>query len=199
MARQNINVGTTANDGTGDPIRTAMTKINDNFVEIYSGNFANNLNANSLVIGNGTTTQTSSGITVSNTAGNVQITPTRILATGNINAASHTVGSIFVANTTGIYNTTNTFNLGANTNAANGFTFLPNGFRLNWGWVSANNSAGNATFTSAYTTNAYVVTATSNSAVATYQAAVIGTNSSVVAIRTANAASTNVFWMAIGF
>ena len=36
MARQNINKGTTANDGSGDTLRTAAGKINDNFVEIYT-------------------------------------------------------------------------------------------------------------------------------------------------------------------
>jgi len=36
MAKQTINIGTTANDGTGDPLRTAMDKINDNFGELYA-------------------------------------------------------------------------------------------------------------------------------------------------------------------
>jgi len=36
MAQQLINIGTTANDGTGDPLRTAFDKINDNFTEVYS-------------------------------------------------------------------------------------------------------------------------------------------------------------------
>ena len=35
MAKQLINVGTVANDGTGDPIRSAMTKTNENFTEVY--------------------------------------------------------------------------------------------------------------------------------------------------------------------
>lgn len=35
MAKQIINTGLAANDGTGDPIRTAMTKINANFTELY--------------------------------------------------------------------------------------------------------------------------------------------------------------------
>ena len=35
MARQNINTGTTANDGTGDSLRNAGNKINQNFQEIY--------------------------------------------------------------------------------------------------------------------------------------------------------------------
>lgn len=35
MARQAINIGTSANDGTGDTLRAAGEKINDNFGEIY--------------------------------------------------------------------------------------------------------------------------------------------------------------------
>ena len=35
MAQQTINIGSAANDGTGDPLRTAFDKINDNFTEIY--------------------------------------------------------------------------------------------------------------------------------------------------------------------
>ena len=35
MARININVGTNANDGTGDDLRAAMQKINTNFTELY--------------------------------------------------------------------------------------------------------------------------------------------------------------------
>jgi len=36
MAKQTINIGTTANDGTGDPIRSAFDKSNDNFTELYA-------------------------------------------------------------------------------------------------------------------------------------------------------------------
>ena len=36
MARQNINTGTTANDGTGDSLRQAGNKINQNFQELYT-------------------------------------------------------------------------------------------------------------------------------------------------------------------
>ena len=36
MAKQVINIGTTANDGTGDPLRTAFDKVNDNFTELYT-------------------------------------------------------------------------------------------------------------------------------------------------------------------
>lgn len=39
MAQQTINIGSSANDGTGDPIRTAFTKVNDNFTELYARPF----------------------------------------------------------------------------------------------------------------------------------------------------------------
>jgi hypothetical protein len=35
MAKQTINIGTVANDGTGDPLRTAFNKANENFTEVY--------------------------------------------------------------------------------------------------------------------------------------------------------------------
>ena len=67
MAKQTINIGTTANDGTGDPLRTAFDKINDNFTELYnaspataqvtiSGNqiSANESNADLVLSGSGT-------------------------------------------------------------------------------------------------------------------------------------------------
>ncbi len=36
MARQNIDIGTAGNDGTGDSIRESFRKVNDNFREIYA-------------------------------------------------------------------------------------------------------------------------------------------------------------------
>ena len=39
MARQTINIGTSANKGDGDPLRVAFTKANSNFNELYAGNF----------------------------------------------------------------------------------------------------------------------------------------------------------------
>jgi len=37
MALQEINIGASANDGSGDQLRTAMDKINDNFAELEAG------------------------------------------------------------------------------------------------------------------------------------------------------------------
>ncbi|MDB5618476.1 hypothetical protein [Tardiphaga sp.] len=46
MAQQNLGLGTAANDGTGDPIRTALQKVQDNFTDLYT----NKLNAAGAVI-----------------------------------------------------------------------------------------------------------------------------------------------------
>ena len=68
MAKQTIGIGSSANDGTGDPLRTAFDKINDNFTELYgSDNDINTLDANLNVNNNAITT----GVT----NGDVTITP----------------------------------------------------------------------------------------------------------------------------
>ena len=36
MAKQVINIGIAANDRSGDPIRTAFNKVNQNFNELYT-------------------------------------------------------------------------------------------------------------------------------------------------------------------
>lgn len=54
MARQNINLGTNANDGTGDKLRDAMAKVNDNLIELYfrTGGDATQTGTSIGVIGN---------------------------------------------------------------------------------------------------------------------------------------------------
>ena len=39
MAKQTIDIGTLANDGTGDSLRTGAIKINENFDELYATTF----------------------------------------------------------------------------------------------------------------------------------------------------------------
>ena len=55
MAKQTVGIGTSANDGTGDSIRSGGDKINDNFTEVYNA------------LGNGTTIAANTGTLVSNT------------------------------------------------------------------------------------------------------------------------------------
>ena len=50
MAKQTVNLGTSANKGDGDPLRTAFDKINDNFNELYAGNFADPASISSSII-----------------------------------------------------------------------------------------------------------------------------------------------------
>ena len=40
MAKQTINIGSAANDGTGDGLRTAFNKVNANFTELYNADAA---------------------------------------------------------------------------------------------------------------------------------------------------------------
>ena len=49
MALQSINIGTAANDGTGDNLRVGGDKINDNFSEIYTA-FGNGSSLSSLAV-----------------------------------------------------------------------------------------------------------------------------------------------------
>lgn len=63
MTQQTINIGSAANDGTGDPLRTAFDKINDNFNEVYD-----KLGGASL------SNITLSGSTITNTVTNGDIT-----------------------------------------------------------------------------------------------------------------------------
>ena len=107
MAKQTVSIGTSANDGTGDPLRTAFTKINANFTELYGdtaeandilddttpqlgGNLDINgfnitsarSNENIRIIPNGTGTVELEGNT--NITGNLLATG-NIVANGNIN------------------------------------------------------------------------------------------------------------------
>lgn len=274
MAKQTVNIGAAPNDGTGDPIRQAMSKINDNFDEIYSsyiatgsitvGNSTVNTvisNTGGFVSGNSTVNVVANSTTLQLT--NFSVNSTSVTAganvsvSGKLNVGSNTSSltsissysnsgygvfgqsntsyggyftsvsgpSLYAGNTTtqfllvaangniGISNTTpsskltitgnasissNTLMLGSYTSAANGYTYLPNGLKMAWGYVEANSSFGSAQFASAFTTNAYSVTATPNTATATYQPAVTAVNNTIVSIRTSNASLTTIYYIAIG-
>lgn len=90
MARQNINIGTTANDGTGDPLRTAFNKVNENFVEVYA-----NIGGTTFIggtIANPTTFQSTAAST-STTSGAVKVAG-GLGVQGNVHASVfHGVGT----------------------------------------------------------------------------------------------------------
>lgn len=74
MARQNINLGTNANDGTGDKLRDAMKKVNDNLIELYTrtGGDQTQTGVNIGVVGNVLGIKSDMTITTNN-AGNLTI------------------------------------------------------------------------------------------------------------------------------
>ena len=92
MARININVGTNANDGTGDDLRSAMQKINTNFTELYgttaeandliedgSPQLGGNLDLQTFII---TTTSTNGNISLQpNGAGSVVLSSLKVQGT----------------------------------------------------------------------------------------------------------------------
>lgn len=64
MAKQTINIGSAANDGTGDPLRTAFDKVNDNFTELYTDDTGD---VGSIVAGTGISVDQATGdVTVTN-------------------------------------------------------------------------------------------------------------------------------------
>ena len=79
MAQQVINIGSAPNDGTGDPLRTAFDKCNDNFTELYSGGGGTgSVSSVSVVAANG----------VSGTVSNPTTTPAITLTLGAITPAT---------------------------------------------------------------------------------------------------------------
>jgi hypothetical protein len=53
MAIQTINIGTVANDGSGDDLRDAFRKVNDNFNELFSRDYESTTASNRGVLGEG--------------------------------------------------------------------------------------------------------------------------------------------------
>lgn len=73
MAKQIINIGRTANDRSGDPLRSAFIKINDNFTELYARSENTDSQTLSLV-----------GDTLSISGGNSVTLPTSGSSTGDV-------------------------------------------------------------------------------------------------------------------
>jgi len=68
MAKQVINIGTTANDGTGDPLRSAFDKVNDNFTELYTDDTGD---VDSIIAGTAISVSSATGdVTVTNSSPN---------------------------------------------------------------------------------------------------------------------------------
>lgn len=104
MAQQTINIGTTPNDGTGDPIRVSFDKTNQNFAELYQSGIADgeiqlgSLTAPSTI----TTNETGANLTLKpNAAGiivleanTVRISQTRTIVDLLLGAAGDVAGDM---------------------------------------------------------------------------------------------------------
>ena len=98
MAIQTIGIGTVADDGTGDSLRAAGDKINDNFSEIYTAlgdgstltstaiTALNNATANELVTVGATTTELDA-------EANLTFDGSTLAVTGNITATTITLSN----------------------------------------------------------------------------------------------------------
>ena len=86
MSFANINIGTTAGDGTGDPLRVAFNKINLNFANIASGQIT--VNAPVLSVAGRTGNIVLTYQDVAGTVSNASLATTLSTYTGNISAYS---------------------------------------------------------------------------------------------------------------
>jgi len=62
MARQTLDIGTNANDGTGDTLRSGGEKINDNFAELYTTLGGNNIASSGINATYATQTMNGDGV-----------------------------------------------------------------------------------------------------------------------------------------
>jgi|TARA_B100000085_G_scaffold166199_1_gene151179 microcystin-dependent protein len=89
MARQGINTGSAPNDGTGDNLRKAGGKINDNFIELYALSFGNG-----STLSRGTWDLTSAGINTLSSVGIGTTNPQGTLQVGTAITMDGTSGII---------------------------------------------------------------------------------------------------------
>ena len=203
-------VGNVSTNATTYSVTPAVLFANVNATRINVGNTVN-VGANSIInatahfiTSNSTVNavMTATSLTFSNTTA-VPFTAnvTGVYTTGTVNAASHTVGSNFIANSTATTIAANTLTLGTSTIAANGYSYLPNGLKMNFGRFVANTTS-QVTFTSAFATAVVSISVTPANTV--YLAAnvpyVFTSNTTTANIYSASTTTTsNCYYLAIGY
>ena len=203
-------VGNVSTNATTYSVTPAVLFANVNVTRINVGNTVN-VGANSIInatahfiTSNSTVNavMTATSLTFSNTTA-VPFTAnvTGVFTTGTVNATSHTVGSNFIANSTATTIAANTLTLGTSTIAANGYSYLPNGLKMNFG-VFVANTTSQVTFTSAFATAVVAISVTPSNTV--YLAAnvpyVFTSNTTTANIYSASTTtSSNCYYLAIGY
>ena len=203
-------VGNVSTNATTYSVTPAVLFANVNATRINVGNTVN-VGANSIInatahfiTSNSTVNavMTATSLTFSNTTA-VPFTAnvTGVYTTGTVTATSHTVGSNFIANSTATTIAANTLTLGTSTIAANGYSYLPNGLKMNFG-VFVANTTSQVTFTSAFATAVVAISVTPSNTV--YLAAnapyVFTSNTTTANIYSASTTtSSNCYYLAIGY
>jgi len=203
-------VGNVSTNATTYSVTPAVLFANVNATRINVGNTVN-VGANSIInatahfiTSNSTVNaiMTATSLTFSNTTA-VPFTAnvTGVYTTGTVNATSYTVGSNFIANSTATTIAANTLTLGTSTIAANGYSYLPNGLKMNFGRFIANTTS-QVTFTSAFATAVVAISVTPANTV--YLAAnapyVFTSNTTTANIYSASTTtSSNCYYLAIGY
>ena len=102
MTQQVIDVGNVANDGQGDPLRTAFTKTNDNFTELYNiGGISGIANgtSNISIVEDGTVSISSANVANIFVVSQTGATNLGLLISNNISATGNvTVGGLYFGN-----------------------------------------------------------------------------------------------------
>jgi hypothetical protein len=198
---------------TGAVVNSTGLFVNAAYINTIAANSASYILANDGIISNssGVFVNGNTGLVVNTSGVFVNATYIGTLTANNSNNLGGVAAASYVQNTdsrtlsgnlyfTGANNVfaANTVGLGSSTIAANGYTYLPNGLKMNWGVVSANSSDGNVTFTSAFSTALYTITVTGTNTELTTLPVAIDANTTAALVRTSNTTSVNVYFTAIG-
>ena len=117
MARQTLDIGTNANDGTGDTLRSGGEKINDNFNELYSTLGGNSIATNGINASYATQTIDTASATVNDSDTLIIFNSTGTIAATLGDGTSTGQYKIFLNKNTGVATVTPT-NFGNGTNFA---------------------------------------------------------------------------------
>lgn len=136
MAQQTINIGSVANDRTGDPLRTAFDKINDNFNELYAVSGAGSGN-NVAITGNSIISENSNGNIILDPNGTGKV----VVATASeLRFTDHTDDAVLFVDADGDVQ----FNSKLTYNSSSG-TFTAEDIRINAATITTFNSNQNIT------------------------------------------------------